>query len=72
VTLPLSLAGPGAGLLLSFVLAAGSYVTPQILGGRSDSLFWKPDLRHDHEGAELADGHHALGRCCCSCSASSR
>ncbi|MEZ5923838.1 MAG: hypothetical protein R3D57_05580 [Hyphomicrobiaceae bacterium] len=24
---------------MSFVLAAGSYVTPQILGGRSDSLF---------------------------------
>jgi spermidine/putrescine transport system permease protein len=39
VTLPLSLPGLGAGLLLSFVLAAGSYVTPQILGGREDSLF---------------------------------
>jgi spermidine/putrescine transport system permease protein len=39
VTLPLSLPGLGAGLLLSFVLAAGSYVTPQILGGRRDSLF---------------------------------
>lgn len=39
VTLPLSLPGLGAGLLLSFVLAAGSYVTPQILGGRSDALF---------------------------------
>jgi spermidine/putrescine transport system permease protein len=39
ITLPLSLPGLGAGLLLSFVLAAGSYVTPQILGGRSDSLF---------------------------------
>jgi len=39
VTLPLSLPGLGAGLLLSFVLAAGTYVTPQILGGRGDSLF---------------------------------
>jgi spermidine/putrescine transport system permease protein len=39
VTLPLSLPGLGAGLLLSFVLAAGTYVTPQILGGRSDALF---------------------------------
>lgn len=39
VTLPLSLPGLGAGLLLSFVLAAGSYVTPQILGGRNDALF---------------------------------
>jgi spermidine/putrescine transport system permease protein len=39
VTLPLSLPGLGAGLLLSFVLAAGTYVTPQILGGRRDSLF---------------------------------
>ena len=39
VTLPLSMPGLGAGLLLSFVLAAGTYVTPQILGGRGDSLF---------------------------------
>ncbi len=39
VTLPLSLPGLGAGLLLSFVLAAGTYVTPQILGGRGDALF---------------------------------
>ena len=39
VTLPLSLPGLGAGLLLSFVLAAGTYVTPQILGGQGDSLF---------------------------------
>lgn len=39
VTLPLSLPGLGAGLLLCFVLAAGSYVTPQILGGPRDALF---------------------------------
>ena len=39
VTLPLSLPGLGAGLLLCFVLAAGSYVTPQILGGPRDCLF---------------------------------
>jgi spermidine/putrescine transport system permease protein len=39
VTLPLSLPGLGAGLLLCFVLAAGSYVTPQILGGNRDALF---------------------------------
>ncbi len=39
VTLPLSLPGLGAGILLSFVLAAGTSVTPQILGGRGDSLF---------------------------------
>lgn len=39
VTLPLSLPGLCAGLLLCFVLAAGSYVTPQILGGSRDALF---------------------------------
>jgi spermidine/putrescine transport system permease protein len=39
VTLPLSLPGLGAGLLLCFVLAAGSYVTPLILGGPRDFLF---------------------------------
>src|SRR3954469_15055771 len=39
VTLPLSLPGLGAGLLLCFVLAAGSYVTPQILGSNRDALF---------------------------------
>lgn len=39
VTLPLSLPGLGAGLLLCFVLAAGSYVTPDLLGGSRDALF---------------------------------
>jgi spermidine/putrescine transport system permease protein len=39
ITLPLSLPGLCAGLLLCFVLAAGSYVTPQILGGSRDALF---------------------------------
>lgn len=39
VTLPLSLPGLAAGLLLCFVLAAGSYVTPQILGSGRDALF---------------------------------
>jgi spermidine/putrescine transport system permease protein len=39
VTLPLSLPGLMAGLLLTFVLAAGTYVTPQILGSNRDALF---------------------------------
>ena len=39
VTLPLSLPGLGAGTLLCFVLAAGSYVTPHILGSNRDALF---------------------------------
>ncbi|WP_137392463.1 ABC transporter permease [Rhodoligotrophos defluvii] len=39
VTLPLSLPGLMAGLLLCFVLAAGSYVTPEILGSGRDALF---------------------------------
>ena len=39
VTLPLSLPGLAAGSLLCFVLAAGSYVTPLILGGPDDFLY---------------------------------
>ncbi len=39
VTLPLSLPGLAAGSLLVFVLTAGSYVTPLILGGPGDFLF---------------------------------
>jgi len=39
VTLPLSLPGLGAGSLLCFVLAAGSFVTPRLLGG-TDTLFF--------------------------------
>ncbi len=39
VTLPLSIPGLGAGCLLVFVLTAGSYVTPLILGGPDDFLF---------------------------------
>ncbi len=38
-TLPLSLPGLGAGCLLVFILTAGSYVTPLILGGPDDFLF---------------------------------
>ncbi|MCC5989721.1 MAG: ABC transporter permease [Pararhodobacter sp.] len=39
VTLPLSLPGLAAGGLLCFVLAAGSYVTPLVLGGPRDAMF---------------------------------
>ena len=39
VTLPLSMPGLAAGCLLVFVLTAGSYVTPLILGGPGDFLF---------------------------------
>ena len=39
VTLPLSMPGLAAGCLLVFVLTAGSYVTPLILGGPDDFLF---------------------------------
>ena len=39
MTLPLSLPGLAAGGLLCFVLAAGSYVTPVVLGGPRDAMF---------------------------------
>ncbi|NYT39001.1 ABC transporter permease [Allopusillimonas soli] len=39
VTLPLSLPGLAAGALLCFVLGAGTYVTPMILGGPQNAMF---------------------------------
>jgi spermidine/putrescine transport system permease protein len=39
VTFPLSMPGLLVGLFLSFTLAAGSYVTPAILGGPRDYIF---------------------------------
>ena len=39
VTLPLSLPGLASGSLICFLLAAGSYVTPTILGGPTDAMF---------------------------------
>jgi len=39
VTLPLSLPGLAAGGLLCFVLAAGTYITPMVLGGPRDAMF---------------------------------
>ncbi|AVX03613.1 ABC transporter permease [Maritalea myrionectae] len=39
VTLPLSVPGLAAGGLLCFVLGAGTYITPVILGGPTDAMF---------------------------------
>lgn len=39
VTFPLSLPGLAAGSLLTFVLGAGTYITPLILGGPGDLMF---------------------------------
>jgi len=39
VTLPLSLPGLAAGGLLCFVLGAGTYITPLVLGGPGDAMF---------------------------------
>ncbi|WP_245776418.1 ABC transporter permease [Thalassovita taeanensis] len=39
VTLPLSLPGLAAGGLLCFVLGAGTYITPVVLGGPRDAMF---------------------------------
>ena len=71
VTLPLSLPGLMAGLLLCFVLAAGSYVTPQILGSTRDALFGNLVSRHHHVGAQLAAWRDAVHRASSCCSASS-
>ena len=37
--MPLSLPGLAAGSLLCFVLAAGTYITPIVLGGPRDAMF---------------------------------
>ncbi|WP_259779468.1 ABC transporter permease [Aestuariispira ectoiniformans] len=39
VTFPLSLPGLAAGSLLCFVLGAGTYITPLVLGGPRDAMF---------------------------------
>ena len=39
VTLPLSLPGLAAGSLLCFVLGAGTYITPMVLGGPANAMF---------------------------------
>lgn len=39
VTLPLSVPGLAAGGLLCFVLGAGTYITPMVLGGPRDAMF---------------------------------
>lgn len=39
ITLPLSMPGLAAGSLLCFVLAAGTYITPLVLGGPRDAMF---------------------------------
>lgn len=51
VTLPLSVPGLAAGCVLVFVLTAGSYVTPLILGGPNDFLF--ANLIYDAVVSEL-------------------
>jgi len=38
ITLPLSLPGVMAGLLLCFILSLGTFVTPALLGGRTDLM----------------------------------
>src|SRR5690606_19768915 len=39
VTLPLPMPGVAAGSLLCFVLAAGTYITPLVLGGPTNAMF---------------------------------
>ncbi|MBB4287327.1 ABC transporter permease [Roseospira goensis] len=39
VTLPLSVPGLAAGSLLCFVLGAGTYITPMVLGGPTNAMF---------------------------------
>ena len=60
ITLPLSLPGVVAGLLICFILALGTFVTPALLGGRTDLMIANLIDFHIHEtldwnlGAALA------------------
>ena len=65
ITLPLSLPGVVVGAFLTFVLAIGDYITPQILGGNRELLMpqaimlqigrqadfpWRPHCRYPDAG----------------------
>ena len=49
VTLPLSLPGVAAGAMICFILAVGTFVTPALLGGRSDLMIANLIDFHIHE-----------------------
>jgi putative spermidine/putrescine transport system permease protein/mannopine transport system permease protein len=49
ITLPLSLPGVMAGVLICFILALGTFVTPALLGGRTDLMIANLIDFHIHE-----------------------
>lgn len=53
VTLPLSMPGVAAGAFLTFVIAIGDYVTPQILGGNTELLLPQVILMQINRRADI-------------------
>ena len=53
VTLPLSMPGVAAGAFLTFVVAVGDYVTPQILGGNTELLLPQVILMQINRRADI-------------------
>lgn len=53
VTLPLSMPGVAAGAFLTFVIAVGDYVTPQILGGNTELLLPQVILMQINRRADI-------------------
>jgi len=54
VTLPLSLPGVAVGAFLTFVLAIGDYITPQILGGNKELLMPQAIMRQVGRTADFS------------------
>jgi spermidine/putrescine transport system permease protein len=54
VTLPLSLPGVAVGAFLTFVLAIGDYITPQILGGSKELLMPQAIMRQVGRTADFS------------------
>jgi spermidine/putrescine transport system permease protein len=54
VTLPLSLPGVAVGAFLTFVLAVGDYITPQILGGNKEMLMPQAIMRQVGRTADFS------------------
>ena len=54
ITLPLSLPGVAVGAFLTFVIAIGDYITPQILGGGQRAVVAPGDHAPGHAGRRIS------------------